>query len=73
LVSLASAGPLQDDLDDKVMLIWDGLPVAPKPPHAGLHPLPARWLVVERLPGCAPDLNRQTKLVFVVERFQNRA
>jgi transposase len=49
---------LHDELDGaKVTLIWDGLPShRSRKMHAWIR-RQRRWLVVERLPGYAPDLN----------------
>ncbi len=51
-------GALHDELGGaKVTLIWDGLPShRSRRMHAWIR-AQRRWLVVERLPGYAPDLN----------------
>ena len=49
---------LRDELaDTKVTLIWDGLPSHRSRRMQAWIRAQRRWLVVERLPGYAPDLN----------------
>ena len=48
---------LHDELDDKLTLIWDGLPSHRSRRMQAFIRSQRRWLVVERLPGYAPDLN----------------
>jgi putative transposase len=49
---------LHDELDGaKVTLIWDGLPSHRSRRMQAWIRAQRRWLVVERLPGYAPDLN----------------
>jgi transposase len=49
---------LHDELDGaKVTLIWDGLPSHRSRTMQAWIRRQRRWLVVERLPGYAPDLN----------------
>ena len=49
---------LHDELDDaKVTVIWDGLPSHRSRKMTAWIRRQRRWLVVERLPGYAPDLN----------------
>jgi transposase len=49
---------LHDELDGaKVTLIWDGLPSHRSRKMHRFITSQRRWLVVERLPGYAPDLN----------------
>lgn len=48
---------LHRHLEAKVTLIWDGLPSHRSRRMQNFIAASRRWLVVERLPGYAPDLN----------------